>query len=160
MQAIRTYNNTKCELEISKNRLNLLMDKKEALYCKYFPITSKIKEMQVDGHSANQDKMNAYLQELTKVNKETGLSLNQELEELRNDVTKLQYYLNVMEYNLNQLTGIEVDLYKEIVLNNINISKAVDKIAEKYKKEPVTVWTYYYPKIKKEIKKLQKLSKV
>ena len=43
MDAIRTYTNTKCELEMAKTRLSLLLDKKEELYAKYFPINQKIK---------------------------------------------------------------------------------------------------------------------
>ena len=39
MLTIHTYTDTKCELEMAKARLNLLLDKKEVLYCKYFPIT-------------------------------------------------------------------------------------------------------------------------
>ena len=39
METIRTYTNTKCELEIAKIRLSFLMDKKEQLYAKYFPVT-------------------------------------------------------------------------------------------------------------------------
>ena len=39
MDAIKTYTNTKCELEMAKIRLSLLMDRKEQLYAKYFPVT-------------------------------------------------------------------------------------------------------------------------
>jgi len=49
MHAILNYTNTKVDLETAKIRLNLLMDKKEALYCKYFSITPKLKDIVVDG---------------------------------------------------------------------------------------------------------------
>ena len=67
METIRTYTNTKCELEMAKARLSLLMDRKEQLYCKYFPITAKIKENVVSGSRPNNDKMADYVYELNDV---------------------------------------------------------------------------------------------
>ena len=53
METIRTYNNTKCELEMAKQRLQLLLDRKEELYCKYFPVTQTIKEDVIKGGEEN-----------------------------------------------------------------------------------------------------------
>lgn len=38
---IRTYANTKAELNIAEERLHLLMDRKDELYTKFFPITAR-----------------------------------------------------------------------------------------------------------------------
>lgn len=176
MVAIRNYNDTKIELEISKKRLNQLIDRKEVLYSKYFKITStspstKIKKINnkyqevlndensaIKGSFKQEDPFLKYMIELEKINDETGKSLNEELTEQLNEVQKLEYYLKSMDYDMLKLKGIEYQLYCEIVINGTNISKAVEKIAEKIGKEPRTIWKYYYPKIKKSLNKLKKFS--
>ena len=68
MITIRTYTDTRCELEMAKTRLNLLMDRKERLYCKYFPLTSKLNDVMVDGGEHNNDKMADYIHEIILIN--------------------------------------------------------------------------------------------
>ena len=129
MYAIRNITNTKCELEMAKTRLNLLMDRKEALYCKYFPVTSKIKEIMVDGGERNNDKMADYLHELYEVDVGTGKSLAEEISYEQENIEKLQGYLTEMAESLNNMTGIEYQLFYEIVYKVKNITKSVEKIA-------------------------------
>lgn len=158
METIRTYTNTKCELEIAKARLSLLMDKKEELYCKYFPITAKIKEDVVSGSRPNNDKMADYVYELNDVDIGTGRSLADEIEYQRTVVDNIQRYLNTMSETLSKMTGIEYALYYEIVVNGVRISRAVSNVAERYNKDDHTVWKYHYGKIKKDVKKIKKVS--
>lgn len=149
---IRTYANTKAELNIAKSRLELLMKQKEELYTKYFPLTAKFEETSAHTNKRN-DSMADYMAELTKINKVTGMSLDQEIEEQRNKVQILEYYIRLMEYNFENTTGRENELFKLIVMHGYKPAKAVEKIAEKYKREPRTIWEYDYSKIKKEIEK-------
>jgi len=149
---IRTYANTKAELNIAEERLHLLMDRKDELYTKYFPITSRLSETAVHSNKIN-DSMASYVAELTKINSVTGMSLDQEIEEARNKVGKLNYYLTRMKMNLEQTTGIENELFTWIIVKGYKPTRAVEFVAEKYKKEPGTIWKYHYPKIKKEILK-------
>lgn len=159
MYAIQNYTNTKCELEMAKTRLNLLMDRKEQLYCKYFPVTSKIKEIMTDGGEKNKDKMAEYLYELYDViDVGTGKTLSQEIEDEQNNINKLQGYLDKMDNALKNMNGIEYELFYEIAYKGVNISKAVENIAEKNNKEPQTIWKNHYRKIKKEIKKIMRFS--
>lgn len=158
MLTIQTYTNTKCELEMAKTRLNLLMDRKEKLYCKYFPITAKSKEIMVDGGVHNNDKMADYVHELHEVDIGTGKSLAEEIIYQQENINKLQNYINDMESTLSKMSGIEYDLYYEIVVNGSNITKAVDKIAERYNKDTGTIWRNHYKKIKKDVKKVIKYS--
>lgn len=158
MESIRTYTNTKCELEIAKVRLSLLMDKKEELYCKYFPITAKLKENVVSGGTPNNDKMANYVYELNDVDIGTGRSLADEIEYQRAVVDRLQRYINDMSETLSKMNGIEYALYYEIVVRGIKISRAVSSVAERYNKDDHTVWKYHYKKIKKDIIKLKKVS--
>lgn len=134
MYAIRNYTNTKCELEMAKTRLNLLMDRKEKLYSKYFPLTSKIKEIVVGGGDHNNDKMADYVSELYDVDIGTGMSLAEEIEYEQQNVDKLQSYIDKMDETLSKMSGIEYELFYEIVYNGANITKAVEMIAEKKKK--------------------------
>lgn len=158
MYAIRNYTNTKCELEMAKTRLNLLMDRKEKLYCKYFPITSKPKEVMVDGGEHNNDKMADYVHELHEVDIGTGKSLAEEITYEQTNVNKLQGYLNDMSESLSKMTGIEYELFYEIVFKGINITKAVDNIASSNNIEPRSVWRNYYRNIKKDIRKIKNFS--
>lgn len=149
---IRTYSNTKAELNIVKSRLELLMKQKEELYTKYFPLTAKLEETSAHTNKKS-DQMAEYMAELTKINSITGMSLDQEIEEQRNKVQTIEYYIKSMEYNLKNTTGIENELFKLIVIKGINKSKAVKIIAEKHDMHDDTIWKYHYSKIKKEIDK-------
>lgn len=154
MFTIRSYTDTKCELEMAKTRLSLLMDRKEKLYCKYFPLTPKLKEVMVDGGEHNNDKMADYLHELHEIDIGTGKSLADEITYQQQNVDKLQGYLNNMTDSLAKMTGLEYKLYYEIVVKGVNVSKAVDNIAELSGKETRTIWKNYYNKIKKDVKKV------
>ena len=158
MDTIRTYTNTKCELEMAKARLSLLMDRKEQLYCKYFPITAKVKADVVSGGKRNNDKMADYVHELHEVDIGTGRSLADEIEYHRGVVEQLQQYLSLMEDTLSKMKGIEYALYYEIVVKGVRVSRAVSAIAERFNRDDQTIWKYHYSKIKKEIKTLKKYS--
>jgi len=153
MFTIQTYTNTICELEMAKKRLNLLMDRKEKLYCKYFPLTPTLKEDVVDGGIKNNDKMADYVHELHEIDIGTGKSLAEEITYQQENVNKIQVYVNNMNDILSKLNGVEYELYYEIVVKGIAISKAVNNIAEKYNKDSRTIWKYHYKNIKKYVKK-------
>lgn len=155
MFTIHTYTDTKCELELAKTRLSMLMDTKEKLYCKYFPLTSKTKEVMVDGGTKNNDKMADYLHELHEIDIGTGKSLEEEITYQQQNVDKLQNYLDDMTVTLSKMNGLEYKLYYEIVVNGTTISKAIEKIAGVSGKEPQTIWKNYYRKIKKYIRKVR-----
>ena len=158
METIRTYTNTKCELEMAKTRLSLLMDRKEELYAKYFPVTQKIKEDIIKGGEKDNDKMAKYVHELNEVDIGTGRSLAQEIEYQRTVVDRFTRYINDMSETLRKMRGIEYALYYEIVVNGVTISRAVGNIAERYNRDDQTIWKYYYTKIKDDVKKLQTYS--
>lgn len=155
MKAIINYNNTLCELSILKTRLDLLMDRKENLYCKYFPMNKQLTSENVSGGHTIKDPMSLYVEELTRINSETGKSLDQEINEQRNEVNKLEYYLHLMDNTIKELKGIESELYRYIVFDGMNISKAVSKTAEKNFVDDRTIWRTYHKNIKEHINKLK-----
>ena len=143
---------------MAKTRLNLLMDRKEQLYAKYFPITQQIKDDIVGGGKKDNDKMAMYVYELNEVDIGTGRSLAQEIEYQRTVVDKFKRYINDMNDTLSKMRGIEYSLYYEIVVNGVRISKAVSIVAERYNVDDHTIWKYHYNKIKKDVKNLKKVS--
>lgn len=159
MFTIRTYTNTKCELEVAKIRLNKLMDDKEKLYCKYFPLTAKLKEDIVDGGEKSKEKMAEYVHELHEIDWGTGKSLAEEIKYQQENVNRIQSYVNNMNDILSKLSGIEYELYYEIVVNGVGVSKAVSNIAEKYDKDTRTIWKYHYKLIKKDVKRIMNIKK-
>ena len=143
---------------MAKTRLNLLMDRKEQLYCKYFPVTQKLKDDVIKGGTKDNDKMAMYVHELNEVDIGTGRSLAQEIEYQRAYVDNIKRYIDDMSETLNKMQGIEYALYYEIVVKGINTSKAVSNVAERYNRDDHTIWKYHYNKIKNDVKKLQKVS--
>ena len=162
MVAIRNYNDTRIELNIAMNKLDQLNEKKNMLYAKYCSLTTENFEDVGRPINKKRDKMIEYLIELEKVNPITGKSLEQEINEQRNIVNKLQYYINLMEYNLQQLEGIEYKLYYAIVCEKENTNKSVTQIIEEFAENNYmheqTIWQNYYPKIKPELEKLKMYS--
>jgi len=72
-----------------------------------------------------------------------------------NDLLKVQTeIIYLIEKDMCQLTGIENKLYKEIVINGMNVSKAIDKVSLEEGKDVSTLWKNYYPNVKKKIEKL------
>lgn len=156
MKAIVNYNNTLCELNSAKIRLNLLMDRKEALYSKYFSMNKPLIADKVDGGNGMKDPMNEYMIELTTPDEKTGKSLEQEINEQRDEIAKLDQYIRLMDSTLNGLSGLEADLYRFIVKDGMKISKAVEKVAELNYKDTSTIWRMYHRTIKADINKLKK----
>lgn len=157
MFSIRTYNDTMCELKMAKRRLKLLQARRNELWFKYFPITSKPKEIMVDGGKHDNDKMADYLYELHEIDIGIGMSLADEIKRLESNIKKLKECLNYMTKTLSSMQGIEYQLYYEIVYNNRSISKAVDIVARKNNKDTQTIWKNYYRKIKKYVKNTVKI---
>lgn len=157
MIAIRNYSDTIKELSIAQKRLNILINKKEELYNKYFPITSKIKEVNIPG-SIKKDQMPDYLHELYKINEDTGLSLEEEIKIQQEAVTNLSETIAQMEYSLKNITALEYQLFYAIVVEGRSITSAVDHISFTSGKDISTIWKYYYPKIKEDVKIFKKTS--
>lgn len=157
MFSIRTYNDTMCELKMAKRRLKLLQARRNDLWFKYFPVTTKPKEIMVDGGKRDNDKMADYLYELHEIDIGIGMSLADEIKRLESNIKKLKECLNYMTKTLSSMQGIEYQLYYEIVYNNRSISKAVDIVASKNNKDTQTIWKNYYRKIKKYVKNTVKI---
>ena len=154
MFTIQTYTDTKCELEMARTRLNKLLFDKEKLYTKYFPLVQQLKDDVIENSYKNNDKMADYVHELHEIDWGTGKSLADEIEYQQENVKKLENYINNMNNILSKMTGLEYQLFYEIAVRGINISKAVSNISERNNIDNSTIWRKYYPKIKYYVKKL------
>jgi N-formylglutamate amidohydrolase len=65
-----------------------------------------------------------------------------------------------MDNTIKELRGMEAELYRYIVIDGVNISKAVEKVSEKNNKSLSTVWTIYHEYIKENLNKLKKNKKL
>lgn len=79
------------------------------------------------------------------------LELKKEKENLNSFLEQLRGRLEKMDVELKQLKGIEYELYYQIVVRGLNITKAVDKVAFDNDKDVSTIWKNYYPKVKQKI---------
>jgi len=76
-----------------------------------------------------------------------------EIEEVKMENTK-----NTMERLLKELRGVEEELAVNILVNGINPTRSVDKVAFRYDLDPSTIWKNYYPKVKKMLKEVEESS--
>lgn len=159
MSAIKYYTDTKIEYELAKMRLNTLLNKKEEIYTKYFGIKSPSKFSEVTISHSYKDKMIEYLNELEE-EKRNGVTLQEEIENVKKEIERLEAVLNDMEKRLAKLNGIEDRLYYEIVVNKKKVTEAVEYIADTFYLTDRTVWKNYYSKIKGDIKKLRNYHEV
>ena len=65
-----------------------------------------------------------------------------------------------MKISLEEMKGVCYNLYSYVVNDGYHISRAVRKVAEETGKDENTIWVNYYPKIKKELKKIKKFTNI
>ena len=149
------YNNLYRYYKIEKVNLSILEDRKEKIRNQYFKTTSQPS----NSSSKTNKKYENYDAYMIALEKE---QIFEKIQEKRNLINRLSYYLKKIEYNLSQLQGIEYQLFFKII-NGINISKAIKEIAEenyfnnKKIKDESIIWKKYYPNVKKEILEFKKI---
>lgn len=152
------YNNLYRYYQIELFNLRILEEKKESIRSKYFKTTSSASDNTSTKTNSKQDNYNAYMIELEKE------KILEEIERQNNIINKLSYYMNKINYNLSELTGIEYRLFYKVI-NGVNISKAVDEVVaencynNKKPQEATIIWKKYYPNIKKEIDEFRNIQK-
>lgn len=155
MAILRNYTNTLLDLKSCEQRYQYLREKREVYYVKYLGVKSPNYEGLGISKNWGVDGMSVFLDLVTKRNARTGLSLDEEIEKLTTEMAHLSKLLKDMGKNLKRMKGIEYQLYSTIVIDGLNISKAVRRVAQDNFMSEQNVWTTYYPKIKEELTKLE-----
>lgn len=155
MAVIRNYTNTLIDLRTSEARYSALRERREVYYVKYLGIKSPSYEKVGGGRNWAVDGMTIFLDLVTKKNKKTGMSLDDEIEKLAQEIAFLSKLVKEMGVNLKRMKGIEYQLYSTIVIDGIPTTKAVKKVAEDNFLSEEAVWHTYLPRIREELRKLE-----
>ena len=159
MIILRNYMETSAEIRLCQLRLEILLRRQEELWARYVdPKAPRLDEPMRDSNFAKGDeRAQAYFNAMNEVNEITGMSLEQEIEYQRKSIRENEKILNRMDRTLRKLKGTaEWQIYREIVMNGTPITKAIVIVAEYLGKDPSTLWKVNYPKIKDDLKKLEK----
>lgn len=154
------YTQTMLELYSAEAYLRMLKDRRTLIYQKYFgyksPSNFDIVPSQHNGVS--KDNSVDYLAEINE--KRYGeRSLLEEIDFAEKDIAILKKCINTMQIQLSKSSNIEDKLYYQIVAKGLNVSKAMEKVADENYMSKKNVEKTYYPKIKEEIWKLKKIKK-
>lgn len=155
MAILRNYTNTLLDLRSCEQRYSYLREKREVYYVKYLGVKSPNYEGLGVQKNWGVDGMSIFLDLVTKKNARTGMSLDDEIDKLIKEMATLSRVLSDMGKNLRRMKGIEYQLYSAVVIDGLNISRAVRKVAEDNFMSEQNVWRTYYPKIKEELKRLE-----
>ncbi len=155
MAILRNYTNTLLDLRSCEQRYSYLREKREVYYVKYLGVKSPNYEGLGVQKNWGVDGMSIFLDLVTKKNARTGMSLDDEIDKLIKEMATLSKVLSDMGKNLRRMKGIEYQLYSAVVIDGLNISRAVGKVAEDNFMSEQNVWRTYYPKIKEELKRLE-----
>lgn len=141
MRAIRNYADTEREFKIAKERLKMLKRRKLELDTKYLSLKAvQITDMKVDGGREPKDKNIEYVSQLLKKDKTTGYTLEQEIEILQKEISQIQSVLDKMKRHLKSFKGLEYKLYWKVVIEGLNITKAVETLANEEYMSVSTIW--------------------
>lgn len=141
---IKSYTNSKQELNLLSSRLKLIEKRKEIVLKEKENIQSLIQNNKI---CELIEKLKIEQIELDNAYK----NLEREQEELNSLSETIKSNIKFMEENLQLLTGVEYQLYYQIVVKGLNVTKAIDKVAFDQNLDSSTLWKYYYPKIKDKI---------
>ena len=157
MKAIRDYTSTLLEFKICKARLDYLLLKREELEVRYCGVKGMtITDTGVHNQPSGADGLMKFVIAITTPDPKTGLSLDDEIEQKTNEVVTLYQTLSRMARALSQLTDIEAQLYRKIVVDGLKTSEAVRQVARDNYMSEQNIYARYYPSIKEEIYKLKK----
>lgn len=155
MKALRNYGNTKIELKIARQRLEVLSRRKQDLYDRF--VSPKGWQVSEGGGVSSKNPQSGtekFVMACEAVSEVTGLSLNAEIEQCQADIEHLADLCQMMENTLEHLEGIEATLFSLIVIAGKTPTQAVEDVAEMQSMSIDNVWHTYYKKIKQFIDEL------
>ena len=149
MGGIRNYTNTRKELQLAEKRLDILRLRKEELYNRLvMPKGWQISDgggVTTRNSESNTEK---FVLACNTPSEATGMSLNEEIAHVEEEVYYLRSVCAMMEDTLEELTGIEASLYSLIIIGSMSPTDAVKEVATMQYMTEDNVWHTYYRKIK------------
>lgn len=149
MRGLRNYTNTRKELQLAEKRLDILRNRKEELYNRL--VMPKGWQMSDGGGvSTKEPESNTekYVLACNTPSEATGMSLNEEIAHVEQEIYYLRKVCEMMEETLEQLTGIEATLYSLIIIGGKAPTDAVREVADMQYMTEDNIWHTYYRKIK------------
>lgn len=116
------------------------------------------KMIDFDSYQNTKVELDVYKKRLSLI-KEYEKKYLEEKKQLKKLIILGQNLLCQMEDDIVSLEGIENKLYKEIVIEGLNVSSAIEKVAFDEEKDTSTLWKNYYPSVKRKIEKLNLMMK-
>ena len=156
LKAMKNYINTQCDLDLTRTRLDVLLEKKESIQRAYIMAGYK-KSLKTSLEGFDDQNMSLYIRELLDKNPATNQSLIQEIVWARKEIRILEQTLDQMKKILYRMNGIARELFVEVACNGLSPTKAVEKVSEKENVDYRTGWRYY-KKIKPQLQKLNEFS--
>ena len=81
-------------------------------------------------------------------------NIEEEKEELKSYIRKCNQIIKYINISIKELSNIELDLFKLMTCENMNITKSIEEISNKYYLDSGTIWKHHYKKIKPIINNL------
>lgn len=155
MGALRNYGNSKIELKLARQRLEALVKRKQELYNRYvMPKGWQVSDGGGVSSKTPQSNTERYVMACETVSEVTGMSLNEEIDHVAEEVNQLTDLCELMEGTLQHLDGIEATLFSLIIIGGMTPTKAVEQVADMQSMSIDNVWHTYYRRIKKYIDEL------
>lgn len=159
VKAIRNYTSTLLEFKIAKARLDYLLLKREELEVKYCGVKGiSYDNIGTKNQPSDRDGLLEFVIAITTPDPNTGMSLDDEIEEKSQEVVNLYQTLTKMTKALTQLQDIEAQLYRAIVIDGKKVSQAVKDVAEANYIGERQIYRTSLKNIQNELEKVQKMS--
>lgn len=156
---LRTYADTIVELKVLQKRLQYLRERKEELFTLYImPKATQVDTVGGQNMPHYTDNVMRYVTALHTPN-DKGISLQDEILLCEKHINRLTVLLEEMTNSLIKLDGVEMDLFINIAINGLKVTKAVEKVASERYISTEAIWHNYYPKVKGELQRIKEAGK-
>ena len=143
---MKNYYDQQLELELAKNRLATLKEKKELYFEETQPKSKKINGVMVQSSIVNHDKFLEYTSKIE--------SIDKDIEILEKEITMLENYLKKMEHSLRHMKGALEKVFVAKYIDGLSVKQIVIRV--NYSKTQVYRYLSIIQQIIKDGKKWEK----
>lgn len=152
MRILESIYNLERMKEVESGMLEHAKGKYEELEALHLEKVSNLTGVVVDG-GLKKDDVVEFIYKTREEEYLPGISLHEHIKRLENNIKFYNEQIEEYYKTLNNLSGIEFELYSLIKYKGVLPTKAVQEVSKLYGKEEQTIWKNYYKKIKKYLKK-------